>query len=142
MNVVRATLGAIVVMTAMVLAVIQAGPASANTTIPFQVNPAPYGNPNGSIDSLPNRCVVVIGLQSGAVTVTGARPDRWNCYTGRAQIRWINLSTGATGLAVMSDGLNGIPYFAEFRPGRGQVALVLLPTPGITTPGFATFFVA
>jgi len=39
--------------------------ASAAVTVPFQVDPAPFGNPNGNFDFPAVRCVAVVGEQSG-----------------------------------------------------------------------------
>lgn len=116
-----------------------AGTAAAATTIPFQINAAPLGNPNGSFDLVGSaRCVAVVGEQSGIVVVTGANPGRWGCSVS-APVQWINLSTGATGTAQMSNGLHGLPPEATLRTGVGQVLVVLNPG-GIHTPGFATFY--
>lgn len=114
-----------------------AGPGSAAPVgVPFQIAPAPYGNPGGSIDSLPTHCVVVVGERPGVATVAGGQNDGWGC-TLNTPIRWINLSTGASGVAVTSDGLNGFPPRAEIATGPGQIAMMITPG-GVYTPGFAT----
>ena len=114
--------------------------ASAATTVPFQINPATFGNPNGSFDVPPIACAAEVGNQPGTITITGAKPGRWGCLI-YAEVRWLNLATGATGSARMSDGLNGFPPEAVLHTGVGQVVLTMLPLPGNATPGFATFFV-
>ncbi|MFC7448513.1 hypothetical protein [Rhodococcus daqingensis] len=116
-----------------------AGVAAA-ATVPFQINPAPYGNPNGSFDAPAPRCAAVVGDQPGVVTITGGNPGRWGCPLS-SQVQWMNLSTGATGSTHLSDGLNGIPAAATLNTGTGQVAVVLNPVAGIITPGIATVFV-
>ena len=117
------------------------GVAAAEVTVPFQINPASYGNPSGSFDVPPSRCAVRIGETEGSVTVTGSKPEGWGCLID-AQVDWLNLTTGASGTARMSDGLNGFPPEATLATGSGQVALVLHPLPGPPmTPGFATFTV-
>lgn len=118
-----------------------AGVAAAAVTIPFQIDPAPFGNPNGSFDAPPVRCVAVVGDQPGSVTITGGKPGRWGCLLS-AEVLWVNLSTGTSGTARLSDGLNGIPAAATVNTGTGQVAVVVNSTaPGPITPGAATFFV-
>ncbi|MFZ2173906.1 MAG: hypothetical protein WAW17_07700 [Rhodococcus sp. (in: high G+C Gram-positive bacteria)] len=117
-----------------------AGIASAAVTVPFQINPAPFGNPNGSFDVPPSSCVAVLDEQPGSVTISGAKPGGWGCII-YSEVNWLNLSTGAAGTAWMSDGLNGFPPEATLNTGSGQVALTLRPTVGPTTPGFATFYV-
>ncbi|OWY83598.1 hypothetical protein B9C99_00345 [Rhodococcus sp. BUPNP1] len=118
------------------------GVASAEVvTVPFRIDPASYGNPNGSFDVPPVRCAVRIGETEGGVTITGNKPEGWGCLI-YARIDWLNLTTGASGTARMSDGLNGFPPEAVLATGIGQVALVLHPLPGPPmTPGFTTFFV-
>lgn len=109
--------------------------------IRFQINPAPFGNPNGSFDSMAGNCVAIVGDQPGTVTITGGMAGGWGCYPV-STVQWLNLGTGATGTAQLSNGLNGIPAAATFTPGPGQLALILTPaTGGTTTPGLATFFV-
>ncbi|OJF77843.1 hypothetical protein [Nocardia seriolae] len=116
------------------------GTAAADpVVIPFQINSAPYGIPGGSFDASPARCAAVVGEQSGTVVITGAQPQGWGCSTS-TPVSWINLSTGATGNAVLSNGLNGIPSAATLYTGVGQVAVMLTPG-GTYTPGLATFFV-
>ncbi|TJZ77231.1 hypothetical protein FCG67_14685 [Rhodococcus oryzae] len=113
---------------------------AAPVTVPFQVNPAPYGNPNGSFDAPAPRCAAVVGAQPGAVVITGGNPGGWGCPL-TSQVQWMNLSTGATGTTHLSDGLNGIPAAATVNTGIGQVVAVVNPVAGIVTPGFATFYV-
>ncbi|MEE2033428.1 hypothetical protein [Rhodococcus chondri] len=117
-----------------------AGIATAAVTVPFQINPAPFGNPNGSFDVPPSNCVAVLGEQTGSVTISGGKPGGWGCII-YSEVNWLNLSTGATGTARMSDGLNGFPPEATLNTGSGQVVLTLRPTTGTTTPGFAGFYV-
>lgn len=114
--------------------------ASAETVIPFQFNPAPYGNSSGSFDSPPASCVVVVGEQPGVAKVTVAPNTTTNCYL-ISEIRWLNLSTGASGSARLSDGVGGIPTQAILQSGPGQVALIGIPDSITTVPGFATFYV-
>ncbi|MCU1646144.1 MAG: putative secreted protein [Nocardia sp.] len=118
------------------------GTAAADpVAIPFQINPAPFGNPNGSFDAFPGRCAAVVGTQPGVVVITGSMPGGWGCSIS-SSLSWINLSNGATGGAVLSDGLNGIPAAATLQTGVGQVALILnTASGGTTTPGLATFYV-
>lgn len=116
-----------------------AGVASASTTVPFQIDPAPYGNPNGSFDAPSIRCVAVVGEEPGTVTITGGKEDGWGCLL-YADVQWVNLSTGESGSARLSDGLNGIPAFATIDTGAGQVAVLVTSTAaGPVTPGIATF---
>lgn len=116
--------------------------AAAAVTVPFQINPAPFGNPNGSFDAPAVRCVAVVGERSGAVTVTGGKEDRWGCLLS-SEVRWLNLSTGASGTALLSDGLHGIPAQATVETGTGQIVVVLTSTAGgLITPGVATFRVS
>ncbi|MGV9662789.1 hypothetical protein ACWDUL_09045 [Nocardia niigatensis] len=116
------------------------GTAAADpVTIPFQIDAAPFGNPNGSFDAFPARCAAVVGDRSGVVVVTGSKPGGWGCFLS-TPVTWLNLSTGATGVATLSDGLNGIPSAATLYTGVGQVVLMLAPG-GTYTPGFATFVV-
>ncbi|EGD56419.1 hypothetical protein SCNU_02662 [Gordonia neofelifaecis NRRL B-59395] len=115
------------------------GVAAASTVQPFQIQAAPFGNPNGSFDAPPIRCGLETGVRSGQLTVTGIAPGRWGCPPF-AQVRWANLSTGRTGVARLSAGLNGRPAEATLSTGRGQVVLALT-TSGIVTPGFATIAV-
>lgn len=121
-------------------AVASAGTASASVTVPFQVAPAPFGNPNGSFDLPAFRCVAVVGEQPGAVTITGGNEGRWGCLIS-SDVRWLNLSTGATGYARMSDGLNGIPGQVTLHTGTGQVVATVIGSGGTITPGVASFFV-
>ncbi|MFD6897417.1 hypothetical protein ACFWB0_23115 [Rhodococcus sp. NPDC060086] len=120
-------------------ALLAAGVASASTTVPFQIDPAPYGNPNGSFDAPSIRCVAVVGEEPGTVTITGGKEDGWGCLL-YADVQWVNLSTGESGSARLSDGLNGIPAFATIDTGAGQIAVLLTSTvAGPVTPGIATF---
>ncbi|WP_092808180.1 hypothetical protein [Rhodococcus globerulus] len=114
--------------------------ASAAVTVPFQIDPAPYGNPNGSFDAPAVRCVAVVGDQAGTVTITGGKEGRWGCLLS-SEVRWLNLSTGASGTARLSDGLNGFPAEAILQTGSGQLAVAVLSTAGSITPGAATFYV-
>ncbi|MDV6277428.1 hypothetical protein R3Q06_28420 [Rhodococcus erythropolis] len=114
--------------------------ASAAVTVPFQINPAPYGNPNGSFDAPAVRCVAVVGEQPGTVTITGGKEDRWGCLLS-SEVRWLNLSTGASGSARLSDGLHGFPAEAVVQTGTGQVAVAVLSVAGTITPGVASFYV-
>jgi hypothetical protein len=114
--------------------------ASAEVTIPFQFTPAPYGNPRGSVDSPPSNCAVVVGEQPGIAKVTDAPNANTGCYL-ISDVRWVNLTTGASGNARLSDALFGSPHEAIVYNGPGQVALIGLPTSATTVPGFATFYV-
>ncbi|MFK4361314.1 hypothetical protein ABH939_004830 [Rhodococcus sp. 27YEA6] len=114
--------------------------ASAAVTVPFQINPAPFGNPNGSFDAPPVHCVAVVGEQPGTVTITGAKDERWGCMLS-TEVRWMNLSTGASGTGRLSGDNQGTPGEATLQTGAGQVAVAILPAAGPVTPGFATFFV-
>lgn len=116
------------------------GVAAAAVTVPFQIDPAPFGNPNGSFDAPPVRCVAVVGDQPGSVTITGGKSGRWGCPLS-SEVHWLNLSTGAFGSARLSDGLNGFPAEATLHTGPGQVAVAVTPQPGPITPGVATFHV-
>lgn len=115
--------------------------AAAPTLLPFQVNPAPLGNPNGSFDAPAIRCAVEVGRQAGVVTITGGERDRWGCLIS-GDVRWLNLSTGTHGMARMSPGLHGHPPEATVRTGSGRVTIVMLQAvPGNVTPGLTTFSV-
>lgn len=113
--------------------------SAAPTTIPFQINPAPYGNPNGSFDAFAAHCAVEIGDRPGVVAVIGAERGRWGC-TNQAPVQWVNISTGRTGATLMSNGLNGIPAAATLETGVGQV-LILVNPGSTTTPGFTSVYV-
>lgn len=113
--------------------------AAAATTIPFQINAAPLGNPNGSFDVKAPNCVAVTGERPGTVQVTGGGAGRWGCSPG-GLVQWINLATGATGTVRLSPGLHGYVPEAVLYTGPGQVALTF-QAGGINTPGLATFFV-
>lgn len=122
-------------------ALASAAVASASVTVPFQIDPAPFGNPNGSFDAPAVRCVAVVDEQPGAVTVTGGNAGGWGCLLS-SEVRWLNMSTGASGSARLSDGLGGIPAAVTLQTGSGQVAVAVLSvTPGPITPGVATFHV-
>lgn len=103
---------------------------------PFQIAPAPYGNPNGSVDTPAIHCGVVRDGR-GVITVTGTERDRWGCIP-YATVNWVNVSTGRTGSARLSAGLHGRVPQARLTTGRGQVALTLTTSGGIITPGFTT----
>lgn len=114
-----------------------AGAGVAAAAVPFPVPPAPFGNPNGSFDVLPIRCATEVGERPGHLTVTGGLPDGWGCML-QAKVHWLNLSTGATGVAELSNGLNGIPPEATMQTGAGQVVVtVQSPEAGNVTPGLA-----
>ncbi|NRI64328.1 hypothetical protein FEZ60_02030 [Rhodococcus sp. MS16] len=114
--------------------------ASAAVTVPFQIDPAPYGNPNGSFDAPAVRCVAVVGEQAGTLRITGGKEGRWGCLLS-SEVRWLNLSTGTSGTARLSDGLHGYPAEATLQTGTGQIAVAVLSAAGTITPGVATFFV-
>lgn len=114
--------------------------ASADVAVPFQIDPASFGNPNGSFDVPPIRCATVVGDRPGTVTVTGAKEDRWGCPPV-SEVRWLNLSTGASGVTWLSPGLDGFVPEASIESGTGQVALVVLVSGGVVTPGFTTLAV-
>lgn len=114
--------------------------AAAPSTVPFQINPAPFGNPNGSFDAPAVHCVAVVGDRPGTALITGGDSGGWGCALS-SHVQWVNLSTGSTGGAQLSPGLNGHPAEATLQTGTGQVALMLTPLPGMVTPGFATFYV-
>lgn len=114
--------------------------ASAAVTVPFQVDPAPFGNPNGSFDAPAVRCAAVVGERSGTVTITGGKDGGWGCLLS-SEVRWLNLSTGVSGSARMSDGLNGVPPAATMDTGSGQIAVAVLSVAGPITPGVATVYV-
>lgn len=115
-----------------------AGPAAATMVRPFQIQPASFGNPNGSFDVPPIHCGTTSSLRGG-VTVIGTLADGWGCLPG-AQVSWLNLATGATGAARMSGGLGGRPAQARLRTGPGQV-VIMVTASGVITPGFATVVV-
>ncbi|NKV10523.1 hypothetical protein GS909_04045, partial [Rhodococcus hoagii] len=114
--------------------------ASAAVTVPFQIAPAPYGNPNGSFDAPAVRCVASSTSSRG-----GDRDRRQRRRMGLSalvRVRWLNLSTGASGSARLSDGLGGIPAAVTLRTGSDRSRwAVLSVTPGPITPGVATFHV-
>ncbi|MGO4201124.1 hypothetical protein AB4Z09_05070, partial [Rhodococcus sp. TAF43] len=89
---------------------VPAAVASAAVTVPFQINPAPFGNPNGSFDAPRVRCEAVVGEQPGTVTITGpteggrevtGEPGAGHCQI-LGDVHWLNLSSGAAGSARMS----------------------------------------
>jgi len=137
-NLVRRLSACVSIVAVSVLA--PAAVASAAVTVPFQINPAPFGNPNGSFDAPPVHCVAVVGEQPGTVTITGAKDERWGCMLS-TEVRWMNLSTGASGSGRLSGDNQGTPGEATLQTGAGQVAVAILPAAGPVTPGFATFFV-
>ena len=137
-NLVRRLSACVSIVAVSVLA--PAAVASAAVTVPFQINPAPFGNPNGSFDAPPVLCVAVVGEQPGTVTITGAKDERWGCMLS-TEVRWMNLSTGASGSGRLSGDNQGTPGEATLQTGAGQVAVAILPAAGPVTPGFATFFV-
>lgn len=137
-NLVRRLSACVSIVAVSVLA--PAAVASAAVTVPFQINPAPFGNPNGSFDAPPVHCVAVVGEQPGTVTITGAKDERWGCLLS-TEVRWMNLSTGASGTGRLSGDNQGTPGEATLQTGAGQVAVAILPAAGPVTPGFATFFV-
>lgn len=137
-NLVRRLSACVSIVAVSVLA--PAAVASAAVTVPFQIDPAPFGNPNGSFDAPPVHCVAVVGEQPGTVTITGAKDERWGCMLS-TEVRWMNLSTGASGTGRLSGDNQGTPGEATLQTGAGQVAVAILPAAGPVTPGFATFFV-
>ncbi|ERB54441.1 hypothetical protein N806_25280 [Rhodococcus sp. P27] len=75
------------------------------------------------------------------MTITGGKEDRWGCLLS-SEVRWLNLSTGVSGSARLSDGLNGVPAGAIVQTGTGQVAVAVTSVAGsIITPGVASFYV-
>ena len=72
-------------------------------------------------------------------SITGGNDGGWGCLLS-SEVHWLNLSTGASGWARLSDGLNGIPAAVILPTGPGQIAVaVLSATPGPITPGVAAF---
>ncbi|QCB52815.1 hypothetical protein E5720_20830 [Rhodococcus sp. PAMC28707] len=116
------------------------GTASAAVTVPFQVDPAPFGNPNGSFDVPAGRCVAVVGEQPGTVTITGGKEGRWGCLLS-SDVHWLNLSTGASGSARMWDGLYGFPSEATLVSGSGRIVGTIVSNLEAITPGFVSLFV-
>lgn len=118
--------------------------ASAAVTVPFQINPAPFGNPNGSFDAPRVRCEAAVGEQPGTVTITGPEERRREGRSGCLQlseVRWLNLSSGAAGSTPMSIGSDGYPA-AILPTGTGQVVVAVVDTgSSIVTPGVATVYV-
>lgn len=119
-------------------AVAPAAVASADVVVPFQVNPAPWGNPNGSFDSPAVRCAASISDNAGVVRIVDG--GGVGCYLV-SEVRWLNFSTGATGVAQMSDALAGSVREAVLQTGSGQVAVMATSASGTSVPGFATFSV-
>ncbi|WP_211188443.1 hypothetical protein [Gordonia asplenii] len=115
------------------------GTASASTRIPFQLNPAPFGNPNGSFDVPPIHCAVEVGSVRGVAVVTGTQRGRWGCMS-YSWVHWRNLTNGWSGTAKMSSGLNGFPPETTMRTGVGQVVLMLDAKPPVS-PGLASVWV-
>ncbi|WP_032378529.1 hypothetical protein [Rhodococcoides fascians] len=113
------------------------GTASAATAVPFQINPAPFGNPNGSFDAPSVRCIAVVGEQAGTIRITGGKERGWGCLIS-SQVYWVNLSSGAVGTAVTSAGLQGFVPEATLATGPGQVVITIVSNGGIVTPGLAT----
>ncbi|QBJ98681.1 hypothetical protein ERC79_12160 [Rhodococcus sp. ABRD24] len=118
---------------------VPAAVASAAVTVPFQINPAPFGNPNGSLDAPPVRCMTVVGEQSGTIMITSPKEGQWGCRL-LGEVRWLNLSSGASGSTRISDGANGHPA-ATLPTGAGHIVVAVIPTSGPITPGFATVYV-
>ncbi|MFG1783857.1 hypothetical protein ACGFIU_15590 [Rhodococcus oryzae] len=141
-NFVRQSVACAAVVAGSVLA--SAAVASAAVTVPFQINPAPFGNPNGSFDAPAVRCVAVVGEQPGTVTITGSeegrREGRWACQV-LGDVHWLNLSSGAAGSARMSVAQSGYPA-AVLPTGTGQVVVAVVHTgSSFVTPGVATVYV-
>ncbi|SDD73545.1 hypothetical protein SAMN05444580_10696 [Rhodococcus tukisamuensis] len=113
--------------------------ASAAVTVPFQINPAPFGNPYGSLDVPSIRCVAVVGEQPGTVTITGPKEGWWGCLLP-GEVHWLNLSSGASGSARMSAGVDGHPA-AILPTGTGQVVVAATSDAGPYTPGVVTVYV-
>ncbi|MGO4205559.1 hypothetical protein AB4Z09_28265 [Rhodococcus sp. TAF43] len=138
MDFVRRSVACAAIVAGSVLA--PAAVASAAATVPFQIDPAPFGNPNGSFDVPAFRCVAVVGEQSGTVTITGPKEGRWGCLLP-SNVHWLNLSSGASGSAQMSGGLDGRPA-AVLPTGTGQVVVaVVIDGSTIITPGVAAVYV-
>lgn len=115
--------------------------ASAATAVPFQIDPAPFGNPNGSFDAPSVRCVAVVGEQAGTVRITGGKEGGWGCFIS-SQVYWANASSGAVGTAVTSAGLNGFVPEAILDTGPGQVVITIVSSGGVITPGLVTVSVS
>lgn len=113
--------------------------ASAAVTVPFQINPAPFGDPNGSLDVPSIRCWAVVDEQSGAVTITGPKDGIRACLLP-GDMHWLNLSNGASGTARMSAGKDGYPE-ATLPTGTGQVVIAATSNAGPYTPGLVTVYV-
>lgn len=115
-----------------------AAAASAAVTVPFQINPY------GSFDFPSVRCVAVAGEQPGTVTITSPEERRREGRSGCLQlseVRWLNLSSGASGSTRMSDCVDGYPK-TVLPTGTGQVVLVVVHTgSSFVTPGVATVYV-
>ena len=104
--------------------------ASAAVTVPFQIDPAQFGNPNGSFDVPPVRCVAVVGEQSGTVMIAGGKEGRGGCLLP-GNVHWLSLPTRMYG------------YPAAILPtGTGRVVVaVVIAGSTIITPGVATIYV-
>lgn len=139
LSVVRRRLMLAVAALGVIVAVIPPAGAAA-APIPFQIQPASFGNPNGSFDVPPIHCGFETGPNGGELTITGMLRGRWGCLP-EAQVSWVNLTTMATGAARMSNGLHGIPAEATLRTGAGQVVVKIDALSGIMTPGVATVWV-
>lgn len=108
-------------------------------SIPGQ--PCAVRQPERQLRRAGSRCVAVVGELPGTVTITGGNEGRWGCLLS-SEVRWLNLSTGASGSARLSDGLNGVPAEAIVQTGTGQVAVAVLSVAGsIITPGVTSFYV-
>lgn len=109
--------------------------ASAVITVPFQINPY------GSFDFPSVRCVAEVGERRGTVTITGPEERRREGRSGCLQlseVRWLNLSSGASGSTQMS---SGYPE-AVLPTGTGQVVVAVVHTgSSLVTPGVATVYV-
>nr|WP_305095345.1 hypothetical protein [Prescottella sp. R16] len=113
--------------------------ASAAVTVPFQIDPAPFGNPNGSLDVPSIRCWAVVGDQPGTVTITGPKDGMRACLLP-GDMHWLNLSTGTSGTARMSAGIDGYPE-ATLPTGTGQVVIAATSATAPYTPGVVTVHV-
>ncbi|NKV32974.1 hypothetical protein GS921_25125 [Rhodococcus hoagii] len=106
--------------------------ASAAVTVPFQIDPY------GSFDFPSIRCVAVVGEQPGTVTITGPEERKQEGRSGCLQlseVRWLNLSSGASGSTRMPDGYPEV----VLPTGTGQVVVVVVHTgSSFVTPGIAT----
>jgi len=72
--------------------------------------------------------------------IAGGKEGRWGCLVP-SEVRWVNLSSGASGSAQISDGVYGYPA-AVLPTGTGQVVVAVVHTGStIVTPGVATVYV-